>query len=261
MKYWYIFTKSFKSQMIYKNAAILKFFGSGLELIVAVNLWGALLSSGVKTGITLQDMLLFVLINILIAELTHANIAVELEPQIRSGAVSMELLKPFSFKYYCISTVLGKNAYYFIVSALPSTILITVFLDMNATNIMYTILPFILSVILGMLIVFELSYIVGLLAFFTQKAWYLDWYLSAGKLIFGGTMVPIWFYPKWLNQISFYLPFRYITFEPINIALGKTSFAPPSTIICIALSWIAALALLGQLVYRQVEKRITINGG
>lgn len=261
MKYIYFFIKSFKSQFAYRKSVLLKFMGAGLELFVMINLWTALLQTGTKTGITLQDMLFFVVVNMLVAEMSHVNIAVELEPQIRNGSVLMHFIKPMSFKYYCLSSVFGKNAFFFLTAALPAALITTMFIDFPALGSLTTILSFVASAILGMFIVLELSYIVGLLAFYTQRTWYLNWYLSAGKIIFGGTIVPIWFYPNWLDSISYYLPFRYIAFEPINIALGKSTFTHSLMLISIAMAWVVLLALLGQYVYNSVEKRLTINGG
>ncbi len=173
----------------------------------------------------------------------------------------MNFIKPMSFKYFCMSSVLGKNAFFFLTAAFPATLITTMFIDFPPLGSLTTIISFVGAALLGMFIVLELSYIVGLLAFFTQRAWYLDWYLSAGKIIFGGTIVPIWFYPNWLENVSYYLPFRYIAFQPINIALGKSSFTHSLTLISIALAWVVFLSLLGQCVYSSVEKRLTINGG
>jgi ABC-2 type transport system permease protein len=261
MKYWAFFVKSFKSQFAYRKAVLFRFIGTILELTISICLWTALLQAGVKNAINLKDMIFFIIINLLAEQLTQANIAVELEPQIRSGSVFVHFVRPVSFKYYCISNVLGKNMYYFLSVAVPAAVLTSVFTHFFYFLHFTSLMLFIISACTGMFLVLELSYIAGLLAFFTQRTWYLNWYLMAGKVIFGGSIVPIWFYPQWLANISCFLPFRYVTFEPVNIALQKASFAPPLVLMLISLVWVVILALLGQFVYHRVEKRITVNGG
>ncbi len=261
MKYWFILAKSFKSQTMYRSAVLSKLVGSALALFIQANLWTALLSAGVRQDTTLGDMLVYVLVSMFIGELTHINIATMLEPEIRDGSVSRHFLKPVSFKLYCICSAMGKNLYSFVVSFLPALLLALVFFSLPPVLSAARFALFLLSACLGVFIVLELSYIAGLLAFCTQRAWYLNWYLSAGKTIFGGAAVPIWFYPAFLSVLSRYLPFRYVSFEPINILLGKPSFAPVSVLIVIALCWLLALCALSHLLYRHILKRITVNGG
>ena len=120
---------------------------------------------------------------------------------------------------------------------------------------------FLLSLLIGMLIIFELTYIFGLLAFFTQKAWYLNWYLDGFKTIFGGTVVPLWFYPDILKQMSMLLPFRYVSFEPVNFFLQKTPIGEAWQVLFIGVAWIVILRLISTLIYHRIVNRIAINGG
>lgn len=261
MKYLAFFAKSFKSQFVYRNALLFQLLGSALGLFIEASLWTALLGAGMNAGATLPDMLLFVIVNMLMQELTRAHIASMLEPEIRDGSAAMHFIRPVSFKYYCLSTVLGQNAYYFLTTAVPLALVALLFFRLPPLGGIFPVLLFLITAILGIFIILELSYCIGLLAFFTQKAWYFDWYLRAGKIILGGTAVPIWFYPRFLDRLSILMPFRYVTFEPINILLGRASFAPVWAMPLIALLWILLLALLGEWIFGRVVARLTVNGG
>ncbi len=81
MKYIYFFIKSFKSQFAYRKSVLLKFMGTGLELFVMINLWTALLHTGTETEITLQDMLFFVIVNMLVGEMSHVNMLLNWNPR------------------------------------------------------------------------------------------------------------------------------------------------------------------------------------
>lgn len=75
------------------------------------------------------------------------------------------------------------------------------------------------------------------------------------------TTIPLWFYPDWLNKISFFLPFRYVTFEPINFFLGKTAIMDAWIPLLTAFLWLAGLSLLDRLVWQAAVKKLAVNGG
>ena len=122
-------------------------------------------------------------------------------------------------------------------------------------------LCFAVSLLLGLLIRFEIGYVAGLMAFWLQKTWYLDWYINGAMLIFGGTKLPLWFYPKVLERISRFLPFRYVSFEPINIYLGRCDVRGALLGLGVSAAWLLALHLIGRLMWSRAARKLTINGG
>ena len=108
---------------------------------------------------------------------------------------------------------------------------------------------------------FELVYVVGLLAFWTQATWFLPWYVRAGVAFFGGTIIPLWFYPEGLIRLSRFLPFRYISFEAISYYLGKTALDSAPVSLGIALLWWLLLFMAGHCLWNLAKRKMTINGG
>lgn len=260
MKYLIVMKKMFKSQFQYTDATLIRLGSAFLAFFIQVSLWTALLSSGESAGTTVEEMVVYVVLTMFVSALTSANIATMLEPAIRDGSVAYQFLRPTSFKYYCFSEMFGKNLYQVVTSTVPVVILVFLFYRPQLPSLPYGIF-FLLSLVLGCGIMLELTYIFGLLAFFTQRAWYINWYLEAFSVFFGGTTVPLWFYPQILNQISYFLPFRYVSFEPINFFLERTDLSQGPWFLLIALFWILVLKLVGAGIYRQVEQKLSINGG
>lgn len=259
MTYILVAQKLFKAQFSYKLSTVLSLFSALLSFFVQISLWSALAGSG-NSETTLEGMVVFVMINTFVSVATSANIASELEPAIRDGSISGYFLRPVSFKYYCFSEVIGKNLYNILTTALPIVILALLLFSLPLPSPFYFML-FIISLLLGCIIMLELTYIFGLLAFFTQRAWYISWYLSAFLTFFGGTAVPLWYYPDFLKTISSFLPFKYVSFEPINLFLEKTTPIDGVLGMCIAVFWILALNLMGYAIYSVVRKRLSVNGG
>jgi ABC-2 type transport system permease protein len=260
-KYTAFFWGAFKSQISYRLATVMGLFGSALLLFIQFCLWGALIGSGVRQGITVADMIAFVAITEAINALTRGNFADELGASIRDGSVVMHFLRPVSYQLYLFSVHMGKNTYRLFTRALPVVILSALIVGLPPPPSFTHLLTFAALTFLGVIIMFELIYITGLLAFWTQATWYLSWYVGAGLTFFGGTVVPLWFYPSSLEGITVFLPFRYISFEGINYYLGKTSLDNAGISLGMSLFWAIFLFLIGQFIWMLARKKITINGG
>ncbi len=262
-KYIVVFQKAFKSQIIYKSAALSGMVSTILSFGIQICLWKALLGTELCDGNSFYDMILYVLINLFVSTLTRANVSSTIENAILDGSISTELLKPISYKYYLLSNTLGKNSYNLIIRVLPVTLIGIVMLVIgNETSIsLIPSLLFIIAVILGILIMFEITYLFGLLAFKIQRCWYLRFYVDAFTKFFGGTTVPLWFYPSVLQKASYFLPFRYITFEPINIILSRITLQQSCQSILIAAGWLIILNLLDSRMWNYATRNLSINGG
>lgn len=260
MKYIAFYKKAFKSMTFYRSTTFIRLLGSILMFFIQYSMWSALIRTGNHAGVSLSEMISYVVINLFVTSLTNTNIASQLEPSIRDGSVVMDLIRPINFRLYLFSSSLGTNTYNMLTTALPIILATFLLHNLSFPSPLYTLL-FVLSLLIGILIIFEITYIFGLLAFFTQRAWYLSWYLDGFKTIFGGTVVPLWFYPVILKRMSMLLPFRYISYEPVNFFLERTSGWESWQVLSIGIGWIVILRLISSLIYDRIINRITINGG
>lgn len=261
MKYLYLVVKSFQSNLVYRSALIWNLLLSGLSFVIQIGLWSALISSGVKKDITLQDMMFYIMLSKTIRTLTHSDIEAILEDQIKDGSVIMNFLRPISFKMYFFSTMAGNNLFGMAANTLPVLLVGAFILGVPGPADMTALLCSVLSVFFGILIMFELSFLVGLLAFWLQKTWYLHRYMTAGMTLFGGSALPLWFFPEGFNCISRLLPFRYVYFEAIDLYLGNTAQMDAVGSLVGSCVWFFFLFLAGVSAWRRVQKKITINGG
>lgn len=262
-KYIILFQKAFKSQMIYRSAA---FSGAASTLIsfgIQLCLWRALLGTELYDGTSFQDMIFFVIVNSFVYVFTNANISTTIEAAVMDGSIGLELLRPISYKYYLMANILGRNSYSVCVRIVPILIIGSFLLGNEGKSSieMAMVPPFFLSMFFGVLLMFELTYVFGLLAFRIQRCWFLSWYVDAFTTFFGGTAVPLWFYPQFLQNLSRYLPFRYITFEPINILLGRNSPEQIGVSFLMAAVWLLVLNFLSHFMWRVAVRGLTVNGG
>ena len=78
-KYIIVFEKAFKSQMIYRSAALAGLASTILSFGIQVCLWWALLGTELYDGTSFPDMVLFVLVNSFVSTFTYANISTTIE--------------------------------------------------------------------------------------------------------------------------------------------------------------------------------------
>ena len=261
VKYAAFFAGAFKSQISYHLATLMGLLGSLLFVVIQYFLWYSLIGSGVRQGITVTDMITFVVITEAVSTLTRGNFANELGDSIRDGSVVMHFLRPVSYQLYLFSVHTGKNIYRLVTQVLPVVILSAIVIGLPLPPSFAHLIVFAALTLSGVIIMFQLIYITGLLAFWTQATWYLSWYVGAGLTFFGGTVIPLWFYPRFLEVLTVFLPFRYISFEAINYYLGKASLENAYFSLCISLTWVVLLFIIGQLIWSRAQRKITINGG
>jgi ABC-2 type transport system permease protein len=259
--YLFFFKNAFKSQMAYRLATVMGLCSALVSLAIQVSLWKVLIGSETRQGARLPEMISYVMINAVVMALSRENLANELGAEIRDGSVVMHLIRPLSFRLYLFSTMLGKNMYSLMTSALPVVFVGCLLIGAALPPSPAYFCLFLVLAALGVCIMFQLVYITGLLAFWTQATWYLRFYLSAGIAFFGGTAIPLWFYPPFLKKLSGVLPFRYITFEAIDYWLGKPPISQAWRSVGVAALWAATLFGIGQALWVRVQKRLTINGG
>ena len=261
MKYLFLLAKSFQSNLVYRSALLWSLLFSALSFALQIGIWSVLIGSGVKKDVTLHDMIFYIMLNQVILTITHVNVESQLEEQIKDGSVVMHFLRPASFKLYYLSATVGDNLFRLLTNVMPIFLVGALVVGVPAPADGRYLLYSVISMLLGMLIKFELSFMVGLLAFWLQETWYLWRYVDAGLALFGGTVLPLWFFPGFFDKLSMFLPFRYITFESINFYLGKTASADVSRSLLGSAMWFLVLYVAERLVWMQAQKKLTINGG
>ena len=108
---------------------------------------------------------------------------------------------------------------------------------------------------------FQIQYIFGLSAFWIVNPWYIRFLTYGLGKLFGGSVIPLWFYPEWLRNISMYLPFRFITYEPIQIYLGHIDATQAWTCIGMQLFWLVIMLVLEAIFWRRASRKIFVQGG
>lgn len=238
----------------------MKIVGNLLRVYIQVCIWTALLKSGSKDTVSLQDMVTYTIVAYIFSKITHSNVCAKLSQKVRSGTIAMDLIRPISLKWYLFFEQLSDNIFNLLFVAGPVVILSALVWGIVVSDITYLIL-FVISTVLSVLLAFYFQYVIGLFAFWVKDGTYTRMITEGLLEVFSGAIIPIWFYPSILKNICDWLPFRLIVFEPIAIFLGKYPLPECTNLIGLQLMWIFIFVLFEKFIWHRIQKEIVVQGG
>jgi ABC-2 type transport system permease protein len=89
----------------------------------------------------------------------------------------------------------------------------------------------------------------------------ISWGRMAIQNIFSGALIPLVFFPGWLQTVAAILPFQGLVSTPAMAYLGKLDWSTTVTLVAIQALWAVGLVMLGRLAWRGASRMVTIHGG
>jgi ABC-2 type transport system permease protein len=256
-----ILKKSFKQLYVYKLNTYISILSAIFAIFVQISIWFALLKDrGSIDGVSFQDMVIFVVINMVVMTLTSSDIGEHFAQKVQDGSICLDLIRPINLKYFMLAEQLGANCYHLVFRSLPVCLIAAILLQMKIPGFISSLL-FLISMINGLILIYLINYLAGMLAIWFKTSMFMDWFLHAFFSLFAGTVVPLWFYPDFLRKISGFLPFHLVSFEPISIFLGKLDLSSSVRVIMMQIIWIVLCILLERFMWARAQKKIIVHGG
>jgi ABC-2 type transport system permease protein len=181
--------------------------------------------------------------------------------RVRTGDIATDLQRPLDFQAYWLAQDLGRAAYHALFRGVPPFILGALVFELRPPDDVTAALAFPLSVVLAVVVSFGFRFLFNLAAF-----WLLD-YRGVGVLamvlssFFSGQIVPLAFFPGWLETVAWALPFAAMVQAPIEVFLGHAAGLELAGLIALQAFWAAALLAAGRVVYAAGTRRLVVQGG
>ena len=188
----------------------------------------------------------------------------ELLSIIKNGNLAYELIRPQNFYFKWYIKMLSKKIVATLLRFSPIIILGLILpypfhssLPISLENFII----FILAIILSSLLITSLCLFIHILTIFTlDEKGFINLYSTIAEL-FMGAIVPIPFFPIWMQKISSLLPFRYITDFPFRIYSGSIPITEGYTMLLISFIWITISITTGYIISNIALKKAVIQGG
>jgi ABC-2 type transport system permease protein len=185
----------------------------------------------------------------------------EVELTIRSGDVVSDLSKPFSYLGFWIARDLGRAAYFVVFRGLPVLICGQLVFGLHWPSTPLAWLAVICSTLLSVLASFGFRFLLNLSAFWTTDARGLGSLALAASMLLGGFIVPLRFFPEWLQGLLLALPFAAIMQIPADVFVERLQGWDVVAALAQQAIWVIVLLAAAQLVTQLATRRVVVQGG
>jgi ABC-2 type transport system permease protein len=118
-----------------------------------------------------------------------------------------------------------------------------------------------ISIVLAFLLKMNINFLAGMSAFWIRGSEGVTHFKDFLMQICSGAILPLSFYPRFIEQFFMYLPFKFIVYVPIQVFQGKYSYTELQQLMLVAVLWVIVLTLLNVNLLNKGIRRVTIFGG
>ena len=279
--YFTYFKLKFISGLQYRSAAwagiATQFFFGFVYIMVYIAFYE---SGGKDIPMTLSQTITYLWLNqALLALVNQFTRDEELFKMVKEGTISYELARPKNLYFMWYFKILGQKLSGVALRFLPLIIVTSLLpypyglgLPVSCISfIVFLLLPvpideinfifFLLSLTIGSLLVTSLTVLYPIVALTKKKKKGIVNLIITTADILSGVVVPIPFFPLFLQKISRVLPFQYISDLPFRIYVGNIHINSCIIPILIQITWLILLIILGNVLMKKSLKRVVVQGG
>jgi ABC-2 type transport system permease protein len=259
-KYWAIFQITLLNSLAYPGELI----GRSLLIVpfmwIFYQLWNVTFSAAgtdVLNGMTLYSTMWYLMMAETI-ELSRSAFARTISDNVKDGSIAYILNKPYSFLWYQFSSSMGETIFRGLVNALFGSLIIWWLVGPPPAMIGWL---FASVAILGTWILnFCITCLIGLSAFLVEDVNPFLWIYQKFIFILGGFLIPLDFYPNWLQVVAKALPFSAMIYGPAKLLVAPT-WPLLGVVMLMQMVWIIVTGTALMISFRRGMAYLTVNGG
>lgn len=252
-KYRIIISNEIQRQFTKRVDIVSYAFGNIAELLVLVVIWTAVFKNvNMIKGYTSDEMISYVVFSWFFAFLT-TNYAFEqnVAKDIQLGTLSNFLVKPMSYMRYMVAISLGRISIAFIVVLMQGALVMYIFNNALHFSInIQTALLLIAMLIASYFVNLFMAILIGMIAFWTTEIVGVQYSIKVFIKLISGSYFPISLLPIAIINVSMIFPFIYTVFIPVQLYLGKISFAEGLKGLGIEILWLIVLYAIIKIVWK-----------
>ncbi|KUP23909.1 ABC-2 family transporter protein [Paenibacillus sp. DMB5] len=261
-KYRSIANRSLQNVLAYRTSYVIGFLANTVNLLAIYFLWQGIYSGRSEVGgFTWDQMKTYLLVTFLANSVLSWYSETSISGKILDGSVAMDLLKPLDFQSARFSETLGAS----LLEGGMSAVLLTLFASfVSGITLPHSPLVYVLfavSLLCAILVKFGVVYLAALLCFWSTGSMGIVWTRIAVTNLLSGALVPLAFFPDWLEHLALWLPFQSIIHTPTMIFLQQAGTAGSLKLIALQAFWGIALWFAGKAMWNWAVRQVTIHGG
>jgi len=260
-KYVWIGITAARSNLAYVGEVVARTIFLAVILFIFVQLWRATYEQTGEArlgGLTLPQMIWYLAFTESIV-LSAPSLTAEVDQDVRTGAIAVQLVRPLSYPFYRLGTTLGERFVRFAMNAVVASLL--VFAMVGPISISGSSVGMLLAALpLAFALDFIAYFTIGLGAFWLENTSGLTILYSRITMVLGGMLLPLELFPDTLRSVAEFLPFASVIYGPARLFVSPDVDLFVSIVTRQSLA-IVVLGLAASLVHRAALRRINSNGG
>lgn len=233
-----------------------------LRVFLLSTLWTALYrNNGEQEGITLDAMITYATLALLLDLIYGVNGAYVIREKIREGSIAIDLMRPISVPMYVLADTVGQTSFAAL-QIIPALLLSLLIVHVDGPASAVAGVAFVASVLLGFMVNFFLDLIMATITFWTMEIFGVQIMVQFISSLLSGALVPLYFFPPGIiQQLAFASPFAAIYNAPLSIYIGKVAGAQIPAMLGFQLFWVVCFGIFALGLWRVGERRVVIQGG
>lgn len=185
----------------------------------------------------------------------------ELALRIRTGDIATDLVRPVHPLRAGLAFDIGRSVYHALFRGIPPVLIGALFFSFGPPADPLAAAAFVVSVVLAVVVSYGFRVVYNLASF-----WLLDHRgtmmlaLTAANL-FSGFVLPIRFFPPWLEAFSRATPFPAMVQVPVDIFVGRSTGPEILVGLVSQLAWAVALLVAARGIFALGVRRLVVQGG
>ena len=262
MKYVKILILGQKKVFAYRHSILLNIFAHMVSIIILQKFWFALYGNDYKQYIYMANYAVISQILSIVYQVKSSN---KLASNIRTGGISIELLRPWNYIVslicedigYILGNLLSAGMALFVISRLIFKLVVP-----SIKNFCL----FFIAVTLAFVILFLIRTIVAMACFWLIESSSLLILTNVIVNLLSGQFLPTWLMPDWLSNLMQSLPFVWIYQKPIGIYLSSLNSSSITSLeyinfFSMQIVWIILLCILAKFIWNKAITKLSIQGG
>jgi ABC-2 type transport system permease protein len=255
-----IAVRSFRRHLTYRAATVAGLTTNLFFGLLRMSVLLALIGAGAN-GWTARDAVTYVVLTQAVMMFVSIFGWTDLMNAVYRGEIASDLLRPTSLYAFWFAQDVGKAITVLLLRGVTIMLISAVFFPILVPSSLTQWSALLVSMTLALCISFSFRFIVNLAAFWSPDARGIGRFAFTLAMFASGFLMPLRFFPDWLQTALHFTPFPHIMNTIIEIYIGRVSGAALLETLLIQAFWAVALYALAQFILARAMTRLVILGG
>jgi ABC-2 type transport system permease protein len=263
-KYRTFFSLGWQGLMTYRFDTTVYALTSLVTPMLGLFVWLAVQNGNPSLIYNRSEIIFYFLAAAVCGSITTAWSAYFINDSIKKGDIYKHLVKPYSVLELSLMNNLVEKVFKLMIIGSTLVVVAIIFAINGSLSLplQYEYLPFcILSLFLSLLMMNFIDVSMGYAGFWMDDVDFLTGAFFTAEALLSGKIIPFTFLPNLLQQIGFFLPFRYTVSFPIEIMMGKLNYLEIISGFIVLVFWTISFWFLQKYLFKTGTIRYGSYGG